>query len=200
MDKLYLFTPWNIYNLLWKILEFHMILFTLWFFSWYVIVVLAFFCNILIKKWSTSSQNSLFIWLIPVHIATNYIPKIHYEAILQHMYPVSHLSSDIFLWCLTKFWFSIPAMPNKELFFAIWSHIYLINLLLNSRVLIVSYDLNKCDTACVMYEGWNFNFGNTMLDWIQALLEWRGKAAGRMGPSSTYIHNGNGPSRNGHTQ
>jgi hypothetical protein len=22
-----------------------------------------------------------------------------------------------------------------------------------------------------IYEGWNFNFGNTMLDWIQALLE-----------------------------
>ena len=23
----------------------------------------------------------------------------------------------------------------------------------------------------VMYEGWNFNFGNTPLDWIQELLE-----------------------------
>ena len=44
------------------------------------------------------------------------------------------------------------------------------------------------------YVGWNFNFGNT------ALLEWRGNAAGRMGPSPTYIHNGSGPSRNGHTQ
>ena len=22
-----------------------------------------------------------------------------------------------------------------------------------------------------IYKGWNFNFGNTMLDWIQALLE-----------------------------
>jgi hypothetical protein len=21
------------------------------------------------------------------------------------------------------------------------------------------------------YEGWNFNFGNTLLDWLQALLE-----------------------------
>ena len=51
-----------------------------------------------------------------------------------------------------------------------------------------------------MYEGWNFNFGNTTLDWIQALLELRGNAAGRMGPSPTYIHNGSGPSRNGHTQ
>jgi len=52
-----------------------------------------------------------------------------------------------------------------------------------------------------IYKGWNFNFGNTMLDWIlQALLEWRGHSAGRMGPSPTYIHNGNGPSRNGHTQ
>ena len=50
------------------------------------------------------------------------------------------------------------------------------------------------------YKGWNFNFGNTMLDWIQALLEWRGNAAGRMGPSPTYISNGNGLSRNGHTQ
>jgi len=50
------------------------------------------------------------------------------------------------------------------------------------------------------YVGWNFNFGNIALDWIQALLEWRGNAAGRMGPSPTYIHNGSGPSRNGHTQ
>ena len=40
------------------------------------------------------------------------------------------------------------------------------------------------------YEGWNFNFGNTPLDWIQELLEWRANAAGRMGPSPTYIHNG----------
>ena len=50
------------------------------------------------------------------------------------------------------------------------------------------------------YEGWNFNFGNTPLDWIQELLEWRANAAGRLGPSPTYIHNGSGPSRNGHTQ
>ena len=26
-------------------------------------------------------------------------------------------------------------------------------------------------TRIVMYEGWNFNFGNTPLDWIQELLE-----------------------------
>ena len=51
-----------------------------------------------------------------------------------------------------------------------------------------------------IYEGWNFNFGNTPLDWVQELLEWRANAAGRMGPSPTYIHNGNDPSRNGHTQ
>ena len=51
-----------------------------------------------------------------------------------------------------------------------------------------------------IYEGWNFNFGNTPVDWIQELLEWRANAAGRMGPSPTYIHNGSGPSRNGHTQ
>ena len=50
------------------------------------------------------------------------------------------------------------------------------------------------------YEGWNFNFGNTQLDWIQVLLEWCANAAGRMGPSPTYIHNGSGPSWNGHTQ
>ena len=50
------------------------------------------------------------------------------------------------------------------------------------------------------YEGWNFNFGNTPLDWIQELLERRTNEAGRMGPSPTYIHNGSGPSRNGHTQ
>ena len=50
------------------------------------------------------------------------------------------------------------------------------------------------------YEGWNFNFGNTPLDWIQVLLEWRANAAGRMGPSPTYIHNRSSPSWNGHTQ
>ena len=27
-------------------------------------------------------------------------------------------------------------------------------------------EMEKC-----MYEGWNFNFGNTLLDWIQELLE-----------------------------
>ena len=51
-----------------------------------------------------------------------------------------------------------------------------------------------------IYDGWNFNFGNTPLDWIQELLEWRANAAGKMGPSPTYIHNGSGPSRNGYTQ
>ena len=51
-----------------------------------------------------------------------------------------------------------------------------------------------------IYEGWNFNFGNTPPDWIQGLLEWRANAAGRMGPSPTYIRNGSGPSRNGHRQ
>ena len=50
------------------------------------------------------------------------------------------------------------------------------------------------------YEGWNFNFGNTPLDWTQELLEWRANAAGRMGPSPTYIHNRSGPSWNGHMQ
>ena len=54
--------------------------------------------------------------------------------------------------------------------------------------------------ALATYEGWKFNFGNTPLDWIQELLEWRSNAAGRMGPSPTYIHNGSGPSRNRHTQ
>ena len=54
--------------------------------------------------------------------------------------------------------------------------------------------------SAITYEGWNFNFGNSPLDWIQELLEWRANAAGRMGPSPTYIHNGSGPSRNGHTQ
>jgi hypothetical protein len=39
-----------------------------------------------------------------------------------------------------------------------------------------------------LYVGWNFNFGNSVLDWIQELLERRGNAAGRMGPSlPTYI-------------
>ena len=52
----------------------------------------------------------------------------------------------------------------------------------------------------INYEGWNFNFGNTPLDWIQELLQLRADVAGRMGPSPTYIHNDSGPSRNGHTQ
>ena len=56
----------------------------------------------------------------------------------------------------------------------------------------------KAEKIC-LYEGWNFNFGNTPLDWIQELLEWHANAAGRMAPSPTYIHNGSGPSRNGHT-
>ena len=50
------------------------------------------------------------------------------------------------------------------------------------------------------YEGWNFNFGNAPLDWIQELLEWRANAAGRMGHSPTYIRNGSCPSRNEHKQ
>jgi len=32
----------------------------------------------------------------------------------------------------------------------------------NNRMLLFSF---------FIYKGWNFNFGNTMLDWIQALLE-----------------------------
>ena len=43
---------------------------------------------------------------------------------------------------------------------------------------------------CSMYEGWNFNFGNTQLYWIQEVLDLHANAAGRMGPSRTYIHNG----------
>ena len=30
---------------------------------------------------------------------------------------------------------------------------------------------NGADAKLRIYKGWNFNFGNTMLDWIQALLE-----------------------------
>ena len=48
--------------------------------------------------------------------------------------------------------------------------------------------------AAWFYEGWNFNFGNTPLDWIQELLERHANAAGRMGSSPTYIHNGSSPS------
>ena len=62
---------------------------------------------------------------------------------------------------------------------------------------------NGCEILTAVwgfYEGWNFNFGNTPLDWMKELLEWRANAAGRMGPSPTYVHNGSGPSRNGHTQ
>ena len=28
-----------------------------------------------------------------------------------------------------------------------------------------------CISPNIQYEGWNFNFGNTPLDWIQELLE-----------------------------
>ena len=36
--------------------------------------------------------------------------------------------------------------------------------------------VSVCVCVCVsvlvcLYEGWNFNFGNTPLDWIQELLE-----------------------------
>ena len=31
--------------------------------------------------------------------------------------------------------------------------------------------VNPCCRGSYMYEGWNFNFGNTPLDWIQELLE-----------------------------
>ena len=58
----------------------------------------------------------------------------------------------------------------------------------------------SCWFCTTWYEGWNFNFGNTPLDWTQELLEWRANAAGRMGPSPTYIHNESGPSWNGHRQ
>ena len=52
----------------------------------------------------------------------------------------------------------------------------------------------------VIYDGWNFNFGNIPLDWIQELPGDARNAAGRMGPSPTHVHNGSGPSRNGHMQ
>ena len=78
---------------------------------------------------------------------------------------------------------------------------------LNSHVITHVYHIVKIVTFSkigkwwsLLYKGWNFNFGNTPLDWIQELLEWCANAAGRMGPSPTYIHNGSGPSRNGHTQ
>ena len=70
--------------------------------------------------------------------------------------------------------------------------------------LILHHKKHQCEnlksSSRTTYEGWNFNFGNTPLDWIQGLLEWRANAAGRMGPSPTYIHNGSGPSQNGHMQ
>ena len=65
---------------------------------------------------------------------------------------------------------------------------------------VTSKILRKLKAVFSLHGGWNFNFGNTPLDWIQELLEWRANAAGRMWPSPTYIHNGSGPSRNGRTQ
>jgi hypothetical protein len=103
------FTLSNIYNLLWKILEFHLILFTLWLFSCYFIVALAFLCNVLIKKWSTRFQ----IPLIPLHMATNYIQKF----IIMPFYYIciQPVTSQVASFCdvsQSKFWFSIPGMPN----------------------------------------------------------------------------------------
>jgi hypothetical protein len=127
-----------------------MILFTLWFFSWYFIVVLVFFYNILIKTWSTSFQNPVLIWFIPVHITTNCIPKVHYKAILLHMYPVI---SQVAYFCdvLQNSDSQYQQCQIKRCSLLNDLHIYLINLLLNNSVSIVSYELKKCDTACVMY-------------------------------------------------
>ena len=33
------------------------------------------------------------------------------------------------------------------------------------------HNSNKRTTDVYKYEGWNFNFGNTPLDWIKELLE-----------------------------
>ena len=128
-----------------------MILFTLWFFSWYFIVALALFCNILIKKWSTSFQNPVFIWLIPVHIATHYVQKLHYKAMLLHMYPVTHLSSGIFCDFSQNSDSQYQQCQIKSCSLLYDLHIYFIHFLLNNSVYIVSYDLKKCDMACVMY-------------------------------------------------
>ena len=68
-----------------------------------------------------------------------------------------------------------------------------------ARKLLIPIMMTASD-AVKRYEGWNFNFGNPPLDWIQELLECPANAAGRMGPSPAYVLNGSGPSRNGHTQ
>ena len=95
---------------------------------------------------------------------------------------------------------TLGKLENRITVFFLQSILY--HILFPPHVYTVLYYVSKnwANKPFLIYKGWNFNFGNTMLDWIQALLEWRGNAAARMGPSPTYIHNGNGPSRNGHTQ
>ena len=36
---------------------------------------------------------------------------------------------------------------------------------------VIRIPINVYGCLSVIYEGWNFNFGNTPLDWIQELLE-----------------------------
>ena len=44
-----------------------------------------------------------------------------------------------------------------------WPSVYLRNM--------KCQDSSNKTTMYIFYEGWNFNFGNTPLDWIQELLE-----------------------------
>ena len=47
-------------------------------------------------------------------------------------------------------------------------------LILNHLAIVLVVVDNELSTSCtsvIIYEGWNFNFGNTPLDWIQELLE-----------------------------
>ena len=40
-----------------------------------------------------------------------------------------------------------------------------------SQVMLMTRRKRKDNKEVKIYEGWNFNFGNTPLDWIQELLE-----------------------------
>ena len=50
-------------------------------------------------------------------------------------------------------------------------HVLTFEHLLKKRQLAVSFPLFGIVVISRIYEGWNFNFGNTPLDWIQELLE-----------------------------
>ena len=108
-----------------------------------------------------------------VHCNVNYKPSVQWRAIFSWMTKKTNLhqlQNIISLCCICYILFSKKNFKSTDVS--------------------ISFVILSADNAfqvCMIYLGWNFNFGNSALDWIQALLEWRGNAAGRMGPSPAYI-------------